>query len=301
MNFIRRIAAPAFLLVVALCLLVSCNRVVHAVPEHPKRIIAFAPSITETIYALGAQSLLVGVTDFCTWPENVSEKPSVGGYTNPSYERILSLHPDCVITLREHDDLNAFLDKSGIASIRVPNDNLGEILKSFVTIGKLCGREKQADSIVAFVNGTMVGHDVPESQRPRVMLVVGRDNPGSGSVTSVWAAGPATFYSELIEAAGGRCAVKDSLPRYPSIGIEGIAAIDPDIIVDISSASIATLSPQACTADWKPLTMLRAVRENEVASPPGRYFPIPGPRIGNTIADLREIIENWKKIHGRAS
>src|ERR1041385_3974760 len=67
------------------------------IPQSIHRIVSLAPNLTETIYALGLQDLLVGDTDFCDFPPDAQHKPKVGGATNPSLEVIAALHPDLVL------------------------------------------------------------------------------------------------------------------------------------------------------------------------------------------------------------
>ena len=70
-----------------------------AIPDHVHRIVCLAPSLTDIVYALGANQL-VGITDFTDYPPQAAhEKPSVGGIVNPSLERIVALHLDVVLTL----------------------------------------------------------------------------------------------------------------------------------------------------------------------------------------------------------
>ncbi|HTV56518.1 MAG TPA: helical backbone metal receptor, partial [Terriglobia bacterium] len=66
------------------------------VPDDPQRIICLAPSVTETVYALGLGSEVVGVTDYTDYPPEARSKPRVGGPDNPSLEKVVSLHPDLV-------------------------------------------------------------------------------------------------------------------------------------------------------------------------------------------------------------
>ena len=91
-------------------LLTSCAWAAHmerddagrsvAVPDHVHRLVSLSPSLTDTVYALGASSDLVGITDYTSYPpEAAREKPSVGAVVNPSLERIVALHPDMVLAL----------------------------------------------------------------------------------------------------------------------------------------------------------------------------------------------------------
>src|SRR6202163_3650026 len=86
------------------------------VPSTPHRVVALAPSITETIYSIGAGDEVVGVTDFTDWPAEAHTRPSVGGIVSPSVETLVSLRPDLVIATREvnHKETIDELDRLGI-------------------------------------------------------------------------------------------------------------------------------------------------------------------------------------------
>src|SRR5712692_6953515 len=71
------------------------------VPDHPRRVISLAPSITETLYALGLEDRLVGDTDYCDYPPEAKLKPHVGAVLNPSLEKIVALKPDLVLGIAE--------------------------------------------------------------------------------------------------------------------------------------------------------------------------------------------------------
>src|SRR5258705_276078 len=67
------------------------------VPEFPRRIVSLAPSVTETLFALGSGDRVVGVTQFCDYPPEARTRPRVGGMVNPSWEAILALRPDLLV------------------------------------------------------------------------------------------------------------------------------------------------------------------------------------------------------------
>ena len=71
------------------------------IPDSPKRIVSMAPSITEILFALGLDEEIVGVTDFCDYPEAALTKQRVGGFVNPSIEKIVSLKPDLILGIRD--------------------------------------------------------------------------------------------------------------------------------------------------------------------------------------------------------
>ena len=63
----------------------------------PQRIISLAPGITEILYALELDNRITGVTTFCDWPAAARQKTKIGGFTNPSIEKIVALRPDLIL------------------------------------------------------------------------------------------------------------------------------------------------------------------------------------------------------------
>ena len=68
------------------------------VPEGDVRVVSLAPSVTDTIFYIGAGDVLVGVSAFCRRPREAQSLPRVGGYLNVDYEALESLKPDVIFT-----------------------------------------------------------------------------------------------------------------------------------------------------------------------------------------------------------
>src|SRR5450432_2463851 len=76
------------------------------VSEPPRRVVSLVPSVTESLFELGVGDRLLGITDFCLYPENeVAKLPRVGGTKNPDVERIIAMKPDLVIVNQEENRL----------------------------------------------------------------------------------------------------------------------------------------------------------------------------------------------------
>ncbi|MBN1759169.1 MAG: ABC transporter substrate-binding protein [Chitinispirillaceae bacterium] len=264
------------------------------------RIISFAPSITETIFALGAQEHLAGVTDFCFWPPEAKRLPKVGGYIDPNFEQIVRLKPDVAILLKEHGALIEFLTKHKVRIVRIDNENISGIFNSISLIGDACGVPDQADSLIKTMSKSLHGRAPYCSRKPRILFCVGRDKPGSGTIGSVFCAGPKSFYSELIDYAGGENAFTDTLFAYPSVAGEGIIHMAPDIIID-AMASNKSMDSESVGGDWNELDMVPAVKIGAVYPLTGTYVSIPGPRITDICKDIRKCIEDWQTRSARGS
>ena len=251
------------------------------------RIISFAPSFTETLYALSLGDAVVGVTDFCNYPPEAKKLPKVGGYTNPNYEIILRLKPDLVVLLKEHSSLFGFLQKNKIEYLCIDNKNIPSILLSFKIIGQKCNREKQADSLSQIIKNEMT-QDRIQTPWPKTLICVDRENRGNGKISRIYSAGLRSFYNELLNAACMKNALRDSKITYPELSSEGIIRIQPDIIIDFTMRS-QQVSEQQMKLDWQSLPMLPAVKNNMIFCISNEYATIPGPRILAILQDFKRI------------
>jgi len=255
------------------------------------RIISFAPSITETLFALGAGDRVVGVTRFCAYPPEVTRLPKVGGYVDPNYEQILRLEPDLVLVLRENSPITEFLAAHSIRYEVVDNDSVGAIATAIERIGALCGATERAGRLAGDLRREMAGA-TRITPAPRILFCVGRDNPGSGSITRAYLASPKSIYNEIIVLAGGRNVMTDAGAAYPMVSGEGILRLNPDIIIEVT----ATAGPEGAPGaenDWRQLATVAAVKNGQLFRLTADYAYIPGPRIGLLLRDIKRIVADY--------
>src|SRR5262249_27820636 len=110
-----------------------------AAQEHPHRSVSLAPSGTEALFEAGLGPRVAGVTSYCRFPREVLALPKVGGYLTPSYEALVALHPDLVVTLPEQADLEPRLRALGFPLMRVDHRSLEGIVRSIEQLGDRCG------------------------------------------------------------------------------------------------------------------------------------------------------------------
>lgn len=295
MSLFQKVSS--FLPILCLLCFISCkkeNSALHQTSNSiPTRIISFAPSITETLFALELGDHVVGVTRYCGYPTQVKTIPQIGGYIDPNYEQILRLRPNCVILLKEHTTLIDFLKKNSIPVLSINNEGIDNILESFRIIGSHCGVPEKGDSLFQLMSKEL-NQIQSEGKRPKILFCVGRDNPGSGSISKIYIAGKKTFYNELIIRAGGENAYPDSAVSYPTLSIEGIIKINPDIIIDIMP-SVTTVSQDKIIQDWLNLEMVSAVKRKQVYGLTGDYLSIPGPRINLIFKEIHKTIKAFSQ------
>jgi iron complex transport system substrate-binding protein len=238
----------------------------------PQRIVSLAPSLTETLFALGLDSSLVGVTDYCDYPPAAKSKPKIGGIMNPNIERILALQPDLVL-MSGSGNMRSDYDKLTSSGIKVFVSNprtIEGVLKSIGDLGFLTFKSELADSMVRRLqlHKDEVVRRASASPRMTVLMLL--------SLNPIVAIGPGTFLDEIIGLANGENIARSATTAYPLLSREEILRRRPDIIIatnDIvhSPGDILTSYPE-----WKTLP---AILRNHVTIVDASIVSRPGPRI----------------------
>jgi iron complex transport system substrate-binding protein len=197
------------------------------VPETPHRIVTLAPSITDTVYAIGAGADIVGVSNYTKYPEEATKKPKVGEPLNPSIETIVALHPDLVLATQDMNRAETAeqLEKLGIPVFMVNPRGIAGIYASVANLGNVLNRKQDADALLARLHSReqAVRNRVKGEPGPRVFFLVWPD--------PVMTAGKNDFVTELIEVAGGK-SVTDDLPQdWPQMSLEAVVARKPDSLI----------------------------------------------------------------------
>ncbi|MCK5087290.1 MAG: ABC transporter substrate-binding protein [Melioribacteraceae bacterium] len=257
-----------------------------------ERIISLSPSTTETIFALGLGSKLVGVTQFCNYPPEAKEIKNVGGYFDPNYEAITMLQPDLVIILPEHESVKQYLSELGINYLVVNNKTIADILSTIETIGKVCNAEIKAGQLLQDINSRI--NNIKEKTKdlglPRVLISVGR-TIGEETLKEVYIVGQNTYYNELINFAGGENAFQNDRIEYPMLSAEGIILINPEIIIDlIADLESSGLTESKVKEEWESVGSVEAVKNNRLYVFTKGYIVIPGPRFILLLEDLARVI-----------
>ncbi len=149
------------------------GRSVYIIPR-PQRIVSLAPGITETLYALSLDDKIAGVTTFCDWPASARKKPKIGGFTNPSIEKIVSLKPDLIIATADGNrkDTVQQLERLGLPVYVISPSNIDGFLRSILNIGKITNREKNAEKLVEKFQKRLnnVTTQIRHKNKPRVFF-----------------------------------------------------------------------------------------------------------------------------------
>lgn len=242
-------------------------------------IVSLAPSITEILFALGLDDSVAGITRYCDFPSAARTKTNVGGYYDPNYESIVTLYADLVIMLEEHEKPRQYLSELGLSTLVVNHKSISGILNSITIIGKTCGVDKKAESIVRDLQLRIerVRQKTEGLPRPRVIISVEK-NMGSGTLKDVYISGREKFYNEMITLAGGINAYKGDI-AFPVVSREGLVQMNPEVIIDmIPDIDDKDLDKAMISREWDVLSQVDAVRKDHVYVFGEDYVVIPGPR-----------------------
>jgi iron complex transport system substrate-binding protein len=262
------------------------------VPLSVKRIVSLAPSITEILFALGLNSEIAGVTDFCDHPEACLTKPKIGGFVNPSLERIVSLKPDLIIGIRDgnREETLQKLKDLGFSVYRVDPKGFDGVTKTIGNLGGITGREEAARRIVRTMT-TKREHILSLTRslyKPRVFFQVG-DAP-------IVTVGKGTLTHDLIQFAGGKNITENEPMDYPLYSIEAVLTKAPEIIIMSSMDNKKDYSN--LVNKWKHWRTIPAVKQNAIHVIDSNLVDRPTPRITEGLETLARMIhpeDFWDK------
>ena len=253
--------------------------------EAPQRIVSHVPGITEILFALGLEERVVGVSDYCDYPEEAKLKPKVGNYFNPSIERIVALEPDLVLTDGYSESIKQ-LDSLGIAYIVLQPKNIDGVLKDIELVGKVTDTENRADKLVKDMQERMsyVIARVKDAPRPKVFYVI-----DATDLNNPWTAGPDSFIDSLITMAGGENIGAKAASAWVQFSIEEVVSSDPEIIILPTKHGTAFTPPEALKESpiWGKIT---AVKQGRIFTIDDDLISRYGPRIAQGLEEMAKII-----------
>jgi iron complex transport system substrate-binding protein len=244
--------------------------------------------VTEIIYALGRESLLVGNTIYCDYPEEAKKVFKVGDFSAPSLERILFRKPNLVIaTLPEQKLIVEQLKRHNLAIYISQPRSIENIFAEIIQIGNLLNAQAEAESLVMKLKDSL---RVIQNKNPNLL-----DSPSvyiEINSNPLMSAGSFSYLNEIIKAAGGKNIFSNINQEYLVINPEEVVVRNPDIIVALYPRASKTLIKKRL--GWDKIT---AVKKNQIyVDLNSDWFFRPGPRFINAVAELSKITHTvWLK------
>jgi cobalamin transport system substrate-binding protein len=263
------------------------------VPENPQRLISLAPSITETLYALGLGDRIVGDTDYCDYPPQARLKPHVGATQNPSLEKIVDLKPDLVLGIAEanrRETADQF-QRIGIPLYGLTAHSVDGTLSSIEDLGQVLGRGPRAHELVEGLRHRVeaVKREVANEPHPKVLFVVW--------YRPLITAGRNTFIADAIRIAGGVSISDDLSGEWPRLSLEDALHRDPDIILFSKSQSFSpSLDEIRQLPGWKDFRAVKNHRMYFVSDTINR----PSPRLIDALEELARVLHSDQRPGARS-
>lgn len=229
----------------------------------PERIVCLTEETVETIYLLGEEDRIVGVSGYAVRPPRVrQEKPRVSAFTSADIPKILGLDPDLILTFSDlQADIAAELIRSGITVIAYNQRDVAGILAMIRHLGTTLGQTKRADALAKKFEERLEKTSAEAASKPRPVVYFEEwDDPMISGIKWV---------SELIEIAGGR----EAFPTQA----DGRAARDRIV----TSEQVISAAPDIILASW----CGKKVRPEKIATRPG-WQSIPAVR-NNRIVEIK--------------
>ncbi|WBW98316.1 ABC transporter substrate-binding protein [Oceanirhabdus sp. W0125-5] len=243
--------------------------------DEPKKIISLAPNISEIICALGKETLLVGRTALCDFPESVMNIESVGDFNNPNVDRILELKPDLIImsSLTPEKTLSKLDDSKQTYVVLNEDKSIEGTYTIIEKIGYILNTEKESEELINEMKTKIssLSSKVKKSNKPRVHFLADFG----------YSAGKDTYIAQMLNAAGAINTADDVTGWEYSL--EKLIASDPDIII----APKSIFNEVEKREGYKDL---RAVKNKKLMIIDDAVISRQGPRITDGIEILARIL-----------
>jgi ABC-type Fe3+-hydroxamate transport system substrate-binding protein len=244
-----------------------------------RRIVSLNPATTEILFALGAESRLIGRSRWDEWPAEARRLPAVGDGIRPNVEATLAARPDLVLLYASADNRDAAraLRAAGVATAAIKIDRLDDFRRATRLLGQVTGDTARARTVVDSVDATFarVRRAVAGRPRPRVVWpLFGRP---------LLAVGGGSFQHEVLEIAGGANVFGDDpRPAVPVSREEVLRRGADAMLVGPSRAAEVRADPA-----WQPLA---AVRGGRVLVVDTNVVYRPATRLGEAAVSLARLL-----------
>lgn len=246
-----------------------------------ERIVSLVPAVTEMLFAIGAGSAVVGVSNYDSFPAEVQSLPRVGALLDPDTERILALQPDLVVLYGSQSDLEGRVAGAGIRTLRYRHGGIAAMFENLRELGAATGRSREAAHLeqrlrsrIDSVRGMVAGE-----QRPRTLLVFERQ---PGTLRNMYVSGGSGFLHEMLDAAGGTNVFADIARESVQPSHETLLIRAPEVILEVHAVGLLEGAREDRSV-WMGLPSIPAVRSDRIYALSGEHLVVPGPRLADGV------------------
>ncbi|HHY77219.1 MAG TPA: cobalamin-binding protein [Clostridiales bacterium] len=252
--------------------------------KKPERIVSLSPTNTEIVFALGAGDRLVGITNYCDYPEETKDIEKIGDFENPNIELIKKINPDLVLAggyLQE--EIIKTLEGLGIAVASTEAADVESIFDSLAMIGKLLKEEEKAEELINNIHKAIddVKAKVANKNKPKVFYLVWKE--------PIFTTGRGTYINEIIQIAGGYN-VASEMEGWAQYSFEELLKQNPDILVAAYHSTDEGMNKEDIMKD-EFFSKLECVQKGNIhVMSDDNIVSRPGPRVIEAIYEMAEAL-----------
>ncbi len=255
------------------------------------RVVAITAANVEVLYALGAGETLVGRGEYCDYPTEALDVPSVKSGTDLNVEEILALEPDVVLmdTMGQTTEQVEALENAGVKVVMTKEDGIEGVYTAIELIGKVVGKNDEAAALVTDMKNTFAEVTAAAQNADFAGKTVYFEI--SPLQWGLWTGGNGTFMDEIGQMLGLTNIFAD-VDGWASVSEEQVLERNPDYIVTTSSYYGEGPTPVeeiAQRAGWENVT---AVANGDIFNADSNSFTRPGPRLADAAKALLEFLTN---------
>lgn len=237
------------------------------IEERPERVISLSPASTEILFALGAGDRVKGRTDYCSYPEEAAAVESIGTYTSPNTELIISMEPDVIFASDYIDDsIRRQVESAGAKVVVFSANSIGQVQDVILQAGQILDLDENAEDLVASMDDDLQKvEDLAAGQESLSVFV---------DIGSFYSAGPGSLLGDMLERLHVTNIAADTEEAYPQLSVETIIEKDPDIYISLYSTpeelkATAGLSGLDCIKDGRIIFYEALCDEADMIQRPG--------------------------------
>lgn len=252
----------------------------------PDKVASGSPAITEMIFAIKADDNLVGVTQFCDFPEEAKRIDITGDYNGPSIEKLIEFGANMYITDHISDDQRKTLEDANIIVVVLASKNYNDVFSKILLMGQIFNKNPQADSVLIIMKHreSVILNSVKGSKSKRVFYEVWHD--------PLMTSGHGSFIDEMIKMLGSENIAGDAESAYAEYSIEKVIEKNPQIYLTANDGMKTAEDIKARPG----FDQVDAIKNEHIYFLDANIISRPGPRIVEGLEILAEAI--YSEIFG---
>lgn len=197
------------------------------IEKEPEKIVSLSPANTETLFALGAGDKVVGRTDYCNYPEEASDIASIGSYSEPNTELIISMEPDIVFASDYIDDsIRSQVEAAGAKVVVFSANSIDSVEQDIFTAGEILNLNDKACEVTDTMKNELskLQSDLSSIEDKKTAFI---------DLGSFYSAGPGSLLDDVLKNISVENITEESGEMWPQLSVEKIIEKDPDVYISL--------------------------------------------------------------------